>query len=319
MNARVEKTQPLEFELTLISGTTVATGITLACSVRRQSDGFWWDGSAFTNTTYTTNNMTELTGDDGLEGRYVFTIPAQNVEEAYLFRARHTFAGDSNPTMFEVELVAYSEAAANVRRYSEALPGEVVEIKAFLEAGGVVQTGESPVISIRRQSDGFWWNGIIWHIPYSTTAMVESTGNVAVEGEYVYLFNVPATPSSEKYHWSIKQGTPPRYTKGEIRMADINVHHISASREAATDFRAAVITVVRGKAVAGTLTLTEMTTDLAETTVNRYRGRAMYWEDGPLKDEQTEILASLGPVGGGKLTFKQVTVSPVAGNSFVIV
>ena len=318
MNTRIEKTKALEFELTLIKGITVETGESLVCSVRRVSDGFWWDGAAFTNTTYTTNAMTELTGDDGLEARYAFTLPATNTEDIYQFRMRHTFSGDASASIFEVEVETYSEQVDAPRQQMTALSGSIVRLSAFLQEGGIPILGETLNVSIQRQSDKRWWTGTVFQLGYRTVTMIEQTGNVAEEGEYTYLFTLPATILAEAYHWSAKyDGPPAQYSKGVIRTADVNIFHIDASREAAQDFRAAVKTVTRGRAVGGTLTLTEMTTDLTETTNNHYRGRAMYWEDGPLKDSQTQITAYDG--NSKKLSYRQVTDVPLVGNKFVIV
>ncbi len=318
MNSRQEKTKALEFELTLISGTTVATGITLACSVRRQSDGFWWDGAAFTDTTYTTNNMTELTGDDGLEARYVFTVPATNAEDIYQFRARHTFAGDSDATMFEVEVETYSEGKQVARDGMEALPGDTINLVALLQEGGIPLTGKSVSVSIQRQSDSRFWTGVIWLSAYGTLPMVEQSGNVAMEGRYKLPFVIPAAPGNETYTWAAKYvGPPAQYFQGLIRTADVNLHNIDGDRVAAQDFKAAVRVVTRGTAVAGALTTTTMTTNLTEEGPNHYRGRAMYWVDGPLKDQQTEI--TVYDAITKKLSYRQVTVPPLAGNKFVIV
>ncbi len=318
MNTRIEKTKALEFELTLIKGITVETGKSLVCSVRRVSDGFWWDGAAFTDTTYATNAMTELTGDDGLEARYVFTLPATNAEDIYQFRMRHTFSGDASASIFEVEVETYSEQVDAPRQQMEYLPGSIVRLSAFLQEGGIPILGATLGVSIQRQSDKRWWTGTMFQLTHRTVAMIEQTGNVAEEGEYTYLFTVPATPSTDVYHWSAKYNGPPaQYSKGVIRTADVNIHHIDANRDAAIGFRAAVKTVTRGKVVAGTLSTTEMTTDLVETTNNHYRGRAMYWEDGPLEDQQTQITTYDG--GEKKLSYRQVTDVPQVGNKFVIV
>jgi len=321
MNYRIQKTKDLEFELSLIKGTTPELGKTVPCSVRRISDGFWWDaagGGSFPDATYRTNNMTELTGNDGVEARYKFLVPATNLQDTYQFRARFQMTGDTADTLFEVEVETYSELTDAPRQHQEALPGGIVRLSAFLQDGGIAITGKTLGVSLQRQSDGRWWTGTgaIFQLGHRTVPLTEQTGNVAVEGEYTRLFTVPP-PMNEVYHWSVKYNGPPAiYIKGLIRTADANIYHVDGDRDAAISSRAALSTVTRGKAVAGTLTSTEMTTDLTETTVNHYRLRAMYWENGPLEDQQTQITAY---DGAGKLSFRQVTDVPLPGNKFVIV
>lgn len=76
-------------------------------------------------------------------------------------------------------------------------------------------------------------------------------------------------------------------------------------------------TVVSGLAEAGTLSVTQMTTNLAEVTNAHYVGRSVLWLTGPLKDQASIITAYLGSTG--MLTYATVTDVPVAGNAFVIV
>lgn len=76
-------------------------------------------------------------------------------------------------------------------------------------------------------------------------------------------------------------------------------------------------TVVSGLAEAGTLSTTQMTTNLGEATDEHYVGRAVLWLTGPLANQASDITAYLGTTG--MLTYSTVTDVPVAGNAFVIV
>lgn len=73
---------------------------------------------------------------------------------------------------------------------------------------------------------------------------------------------------------------------------------------------------VRGAAVAGTLTTTQMTTDLAETTVDHYKGKQILFIGGALDGQQTEVT---GYDGATKLTFTAITEAPIAGQKFRLV
>lgn len=76
-------------------------------------------------------------------------------------------------------------------------------------------------------------------------------------------------------------------------------------------------TIVSGAAEAGTLSTTQMTTDLAEATNDHYAGRVIIWTSGVLKDQATAITAYLGATG--MLTYTAVTEAPTAADTFIIV
>ena len=100
------------------------------------------------------------------------------------------------------------------------------------------------------------------------------------------------------------------------RMAS-DVEAINDNAEAAEDLRHAVASVVRGTAAAGTLSTTQMTTDLTETTDNHYNGRIIIWTSGTLKDQATDVSGYLGSTK--RLTFTATTEAPIAGDTFVLV
>ncbi len=94
--------------------------------------------------------------------------------------------------------------------------GSTVNIRVFLWDGGAIVTGESPVVSIERESDGTYWNGTIF-TTYNANALVEDTGNVGVEAVYTYAFVTPIGVAG--YDWSVKHtiGGQAAYWKGRIR------------------------------------------------------------------------------------------------------
>lgn len=76
-------------------------------------------------------------------------------------------------------------------------------------------------------------------------------------------------------------------------------------------------TIVTGAAVAGTLSTTQMTTNLTEATDDHYNGRVILWTSGNLQNQATDITDYDG--GTKMLTYTAVTEAPVATDSFVIV
>jgi len=70
-------------------------------------------------------------------------------------------------------------------------------------------------------------------------------------------------------------------------------------------------------AVSGTLSTTQMTTNLTETTDDHYKNRTLIWTTGTLGGQGTEITAYNGT--SKMLTFTAVTEAPIAGDSFIIV
>lgn len=86
---------------------------------------------------------------------------------------------------------------------------------------------------------------------------------------------------------------------------------------AATKLALSAGTIVTGAAEAGTLSTTQMTTDLTEATDDHYNGRIVIWTSGVLKDQATDITDYSGATG--LLTFTAVTEAPSAADTFVIV
>ncbi len=72
-----------------------------------------------------------------------------------------------------------------------------------------------------------------------------------------------------------------------------------------------------GAAVAGTLSITQMTTDLAEATDDHYIGRTVIWTSGNLAGQGSDITDYLGSTG--MLTYTTVTEPPVATDTFIII
>lgn len=92
---------------------------------------------------------------------------------------------------------------------------------------------------------------------------------------------------------------------------------ISGSADAADKLEASAETIVTGAAQSGTLSTTQMSTDLTETTDDHYNGRIIIWKSGVLKDQATNITDYDGT--SKMLTFTATTEAPGDGDAFVIV
>ena len=74
--------------------------------------------------------------------------------------------------------------------------------------------------------------------------------------------------------------------------------------------------LVGGVAEAGTLSTTEMTTDLGEATDDHYIGRTITWITGVLTGQSSDITDYTGT--GGKLKYTAVTEAPSAADEFIL-
>ncbi len=75
--------------------------------------------------------------------------------------------------------------------------------------------------------------------------------------------------------------------------------------------------VVTGAAIAGTLSTTQMTTDLTEATDDHYIGRVILWTGGVLAGQATDITDYTGATK--LLTYTATTEAPSATDAFIIV
>lgn len=97
----------------------------------------------------------------------------------------------------------------------------------------------------------------------------------------------------------------------------VDVKSISGSPAAADNLEASAETIIVGAAESGTLSVTQMTTDLAEATNDHYNGRIIIFTSGDLIGQGTDITDYAG--ANGLLTFTAVTEIPGIGDTFVIV
>ena len=98
---------------------------------------------------------------------------------------------------------------------------------------------------------------------------------------------------------------------------DSDVTAISGSAAAADNLEASAKVIVTGAAIAGTLSTTQMTTNLTEATDDHYNGRVIIWTSGVLLGQATDITDYTGSTK--LLTYTAITESPSAADTFVIV
>ena len=97
----------------------------------------------------------------------------------------------------------------------------------------------------------------------------------------------------------------------------VDIEAISGDTVAADNLEESTTAIVTGLAETGTLSTTQMTTDLTEATDEHYNGRIIVWTTGVLANQATDITAYLGSTG--RLTYTAVTEAPSNGDAFVIV
>ena len=113
---------------------------------------------------------------------------------------------------------------------------------------------------------------------------------------------------------TIQDRLPAALVGGRI---DADMGAISTSTGAADKLEASAETIIIGAAEAGTLSTTQMSTDLTEATNDHYIGRIIIWTSGVLIGQATDITDYVGV--NGVLTFTTVTDTPTAADTFVIV
>lgn len=89
------------------------------------------------------------------------------------------------------------------------------------------------------------------------------------------------------------------------------------SSDATDRLETSVLTVVAGAATSGTLSTTQMSTDLSESTDDHYNGRVVFWTSGVLQNQARTITNYAGT--NGVLTFEAATEAPSNGDTFIIV
>lgn len=96
-----------------------------------------------------------------------------------------------------------------------------------------------------------------------------------------------------------------------------NTVQINSDSTSAQQLSKGAKAIVSGAAVAGTLSTTQMTTNLTETTTDHYKDRSVVWRTGALAGQAKAITAYNGATK--MLTFQAATEAPAAADEFDIV
>lgn len=101
----------------------------------------------------------------------------------------------------------------------------------------------------------------------------------------------------------------------------VNITKISGSATAADNLESSALAFVKGAAAAGTLSTSQMTTDLGATVADIYAGRVLYFTSGV--NAGLVVLITAYAVTGGKLTFiaygnQSAPSAPSAADTFII-
>jgi hypothetical protein len=174
------------------------------------------------------------------------------------------------------------------------------------------------------------WNGMIWN---NSTLAFESftSGNwthyaialVEQAGSGYYSAAYPAAIAAGVLSTEVAYlqvgGTPSLSTDtvvGQGQSQGVNLINVAGSMTAAPKMGASADSFVIGAAQSGTLSTTQMSTNLADTLAGAYVGRVVIWTSGVL----TGVVSPIQNYdGAGLLSYLPVPAAPSAADTFVIV
>lgn len=106
-----------------------------------------------------------------------------------------------------------------------------------------------------------------------------------------------------------------------IQIGDsVDVGSINSSTTAAQNLSVSADTMEIGTAVAGTLSTSQMSTDITEATDHHFIGRSIIWTSGVLIKQASVITGYTGWDGSKSIiTYETVTEAPSASDTFIIV
>ena len=136
------------------------------------------------------------------------------------------------------------------------------------------------------------------------------TTNTDMRGTDGANTTTPPTAAAIVNEWESQSQADP--TGFHVNVLEINGNSLAAIRLALSSG-----TIVVGTAQTGTLSTTQMTTNLTEATADHYIGRTILWTSGVLTDQATDITDYDGT--GGLLTFTATTEAPSNNDTFIIV
>jgi len=99
--------------------------------------------------------------------------------------------------------------------------------------------------------------------------------------------------------------------------AGVDMASISGSTAGADRLELSTLSIIPGTAETGTLSTTQMSSNLAEATDDHYIGRTIIWTSGVLIGQATDITDYTGVAG--VLTYSAVTEAPSNNDTFIII
>lgn len=156
-------------------------------------------------------------------------------------------------------------------------------------------------------------------LPAGTISDV-TTAQVNTEVDNALDTAIPGSPTSDSVNERVKaiDDKLPSGTLSDFDEATdtVDVGKINADATAAAQLAKSAVAIESGAAIAGTLSTTQMSTDLTEATNDHYIGRVVIWTTGVLTNQASDITDYVGV--NGVLTFTAVTDAPSATDKFVI-
>jgi len=153
-----------------------------------------------------------------------------------------------------------------------------------------------------------------------TTPTINETDATNMPGVYELLLDEDMTigadnDSEEMIFYITHAGMAP--VPRTIELYDNNVTSIGGSATAATNLSASAESIVSSSALTGTLSVTQMTTNLTEAADDHYNGRVVLWTSGALAGQGSDITDYDGTTK--MLTYTATTEAPANTDTFVIV
>ena len=123
---------------------------------------------------------------------------------------------------------------------------------------------------------------------------------------------IAGVPEVDVTHWIGTAAATPT----AAGVPEVDVTYIAGSATAATNLSASALAIVASSALTGTLSTTQMTTNLTEATDDHYNGRIIIWTSGVLLGQATDITDYTGATK--LLAYTAVTEAPANADTFVI-
>lgn len=244
---------------------------------------------------------------------YIFYMGLPDQADTKLFKSSATIAAGD----FKVSIDG--GALANPATLPAVTPAASKMVKVTLSASEM--NGDN-ITLIASDAAGAEWCDVIINIPTSAR-QIDDLAFPTVSGRSL---DVTATGAAGIDWGNVENPTTAVDLSGtDIQLADTtttvtnsvtaDMTKINGVAASAANLEQGAFALQRGAAIAGTLSATQMSTDLAETTANHFNGRIITWTSGALNKQSTDITAYSAT---GVLTYTTTTEAPSIGDTFVI-